>query len=78
MSAPLWTSAEVAAATGGRIHGDFAAGGITFDSREVAPGDLFVALKGASTDGHRFAAQALAAGAAGVLASQPVEGPHVL
>jgi UDP-N-acetylmuramoyl-tripeptide--D-alanyl-D-alanine ligase len=78
MSVPLWTSAEVAVATGGRIHGDFAATGVAFDSREVAPGDLFVALKGATADGHRFAAQALARGAAGVLASEPVEGPHVL
>ena len=77
MSAPLWTSQAIAAATGGTAHGDFAACGVAFDSREVRPGDLFVALKGASTDGHRFAGQALAAGAAGVLASAAVEGPHV-
>ncbi len=77
MTAPLWTAAAIAAATGGSAHGDFAATGVAFDSREVMPGDLFVALRGASTDGHRFAAQALAAGAAGVLASSPVDGPHV-
>jgi UDP-N-acetylmuramoyl-tripeptide--D-alanyl-D-alanine ligase len=37
------------------------------DSREVGPGDLFVGLPGASADGGRFAAQALEAGAWGVL-----------
>ncbi len=37
------------------------------DSREVGPGDLFVGLQGASADGGRFAAQALEAGAWGVL-----------
>jgi UDP-N-acetylmuramoyl-tripeptide--D-alanyl-D-alanine ligase len=77
MSAPLWTAADIAAATGGAVHGAFAATGVAFDSREVGPGDLFVALKGAATDGHRFARQALAGGAAGVLASEPLDGPHV-
>jgi UDP-N-acetylmuramoyl-tripeptide--D-alanyl-D-alanine ligase len=28
--------------------------GVAFDSREVGPGDLFIALKGEATDGHRF------------------------
>ena len=37
------------------------------DTREVRPGDLFVGLRGERTDGGRFAADALAAGAAGVL-----------
>lgn len=78
MSEPLWTSAAIAAATGGVASAPFDAIGITVDSREVGPGDLFVALIGAATDGHRFAAQALAAGAAGVLARRPVDGPHVL
>ncbi len=73
----LWTSAQIAAATGGRASADFVATGVTFDSREVGPGDLFVALAGATTDGHRFVGQALAAGAAGVLVSASVDGPHV-
>jgi UDP-N-acetylmuramoyl-tripeptide--D-alanyl-D-alanine ligase len=75
--ATLWTSAEIAAATGGTASATFAAGGVAFDSREVGPGDLFVALKGGATDGHRFVPQALAQGAAGVLVSEAVEGPHV-
>ncbi|KQN83821.1 UDP-N-acetylmuramoylalanyl-D-glutamyl-2, 6-diaminopimelate--D-alanyl-D-alanine ligase [Sphingomonas sp. Leaf67] len=75
---PLWTSAAVAAATGGIASADFDANGVAFDSREVGPGDLFVALSGEATDGHRFVAQAFAQGAAGALVSQPIDGPHVL
>jgi UDP-N-acetylmuramoyl-tripeptide--D-alanyl-D-alanine ligase len=75
---PLWTSAEIAAATGGTASRAFSADGVAYDSREVGPGDLFVALKGESSDGHRFIAQAMAQGAAGVLVSEPVEAPHVL
>jgi len=41
--------------------------GVTIDSRDVVPGDLFVALAGTRTDGHRFVVSALAAGAAGAL-----------
>ena len=73
----LWTAAEIAAATGGSINGDFVATGVTFDSREVQPGDLFVAMPGSMTDGHRFVPAAIAAGAAGALASQTVDCPHV-
>ena len=43
---PLWTSSEIAAATGGVASGDFEAKGVAFDSREIGPGDLFVAMKG--------------------------------
>lgn len=41
--------------------------GATFDSRQVRPGMLFVALKGESADGHDYIPQALANGAAGVV-----------
>ena len=40
---------------------------VVIDSREVGPGDLFVGLVGTQTDGGRFAASALEAGAWGVL-----------
>ncbi len=70
----LWTSAEIASAVGGTLTGaPFDVAGITYNSREIAPGDLFVALTGAR-DGHDFAAAAFAAGAAGALTSRPVEG----
>ena len=71
---PLWTSAEIVAATGGTLSGAaFEAGGITYNSRGIVPGDLFLALKGAR-DGHDFAAAAFAAGAAGAITEHPVGG----
>ena len=56
---------------------------MTFDSREVEPGHLFVAMPGTVADGHDFVARAFEAGAAGALVSQPGAngenwGPHVL
>jgi UDP-N-acetylmuramoyl-tripeptide--D-alanyl-D-alanine ligase len=73
----LWTSAEIAAATGGTASADFAVGGVTFDSREVIGGELFVALEGEHTDGHRFVETAAGRGAAGMLVSEAVATPHV-
>jgi UDP-N-acetylmuramoyl-tripeptide--D-alanyl-D-alanine ligase len=74
---PLWTAAAIAAATRGTAAADFAAHGVAFDSREVGPGDLFVALKGEATDGHRFLDQTFAQGAAGAIVSEPTDHPHV-
>jgi UDP-N-acetylmuramoyl-tripeptide--D-alanyl-D-alanine ligase len=75
---PLWTSADIAAATGGTASADFAVSGMAFDSREVGQGDLFIALKGELTDGHRFLDGAFAQGAGGAIVSTPVSHPHVL
>jgi UDP-N-acetylmuramoyl-tripeptide--D-alanyl-D-alanine ligase len=72
----LWTAAEIAAATGGTATADFAVNGVSIDSRSIDAGDLFVALAGVR-DGHEFAAKALIDGAAGILASKPVDGPSV-
>lgn len=69
----LWMAAEAAAATGGRIEGDWSVTGISIDSRSVAPGDLFVALS-AARDGHDFVADALARGAGAALVSRVPEG----
>jgi len=74
----LWISDEIAAATGGRASERFEVSGVTFDSREVQPGDLFVAMPGTVHDGHKFVEGAFASGAAGAIVSQPVNGPHVL
>jgi UDP-N-acetylmuramoyl-tripeptide--D-alanyl-D-alanine ligase len=65
----LWTSAEAAAATGGRAVGDWACNGVSIDTRTIAPGDLFVALKDVR-DGHEFVAQALGKGAAAAMVSR--------
>jgi UDP-N-acetylmuramoyl-tripeptide--D-alanyl-D-alanine ligase len=43
------------------------------DSRQVKPGDLFVALRGEHVDGHDFVADAVQRGAAGVLVSHDIE-----
>ena len=69
----LWTAAEAAAATGGRATTDWAATGVSIDTRTLQPGDLFVALK-AARDGHDFVAQALKKGAAAALVSRIPEG----
>ncbi|MEM6489373.1 MAG: Mur ligase family protein, partial [Pseudomonadota bacterium] len=74
MSAPLWTAAEAAAATGGRLAGPaWAATGVSIDTRSLAPGDLFVALTGEARDGHAFVADALAQGAACALVARVPE-----
>lgn len=73
----LWTASEIAAATDGVAHGDFCVAGVAFDSREIGPGDLFVAMKGAATDGHLFLDGAMASGAAGALVGEPTPYPHV-
>jgi len=76
------TLAEIAAAVDGTVHDGESAATVTaparFDSRQVEPGGLFVALPGRRLDGHDFAGAARAAGAAGVLASRPVGVPAVV
>jgi len=73
----LWTSAAIAEATGGAASAAFDVSGVTFDSREVGPGDLFIALTGETTDGHRFLEQAFERGASGGLVSQSSGHPIV-
>lgn len=74
----LWNSTDIAEATGGTASGHFDVYGVAFDSREVGGGDLFIALSGETTDGHKFVDGAFALGAAGAIVSQSVGHPHVL
>ncbi len=74
----LWSAQEIAAATGGEASGEFQCAGVEMDSRDVRPGDLFVALKGEAMDGHKFVEKAFAAGASAALVDRPVDGPHIL
>lgn len=83
MSAGLWTAYEAAAATGGALcarGGDpdrwvaeeWAAGGLSIDTRTLAPGEMFVALIDAR-DGHEFVSSAFERGASAALVARTPE-----
>jgi UDP-N-acetylmuramoyl-L-alanyl-D-glutamate--2,6-diaminopimelate ligase len=59
---------------GGALLAEVGILGVTHDSREVRPGSLFVAIRGAHVDGHAFVASAAAAGAAAAIVAHPVAG----
>jgi UDP-N-acetylmuramoyl-tripeptide--D-alanyl-D-alanine ligase len=76
------TLKEIAQATGGRLHNatgdETITGSVEFDSRQVTPGGLFIAVPGERVDGHDFAAAAAEKGAAGILAAREVDAPAVI
>ncbi len=80
------TLAQIAEIVGGRLtdisEAEAAAvrvtGTVEFDSRAVTPGGLFLALPGARSDGHDFAAAAVRTGAVAVLAARPVGVPAIV
>jgi UDP-N-acetylmuramoyl-tripeptide--D-alanyl-D-alanine ligase len=63
---PLWTLGEIAKAASGTTLGAAATSvsGCSIDSRSLARGDVFVAIRGPNRDGHAFVAAALEGGAA--------------
>ena len=65
-AAPLWTSAAMTEAMRASIQGALpdAVSGLSIDSRTIAPGEAYFAIKGEVHDGHDFVAAALKAGAA--------------
>ena len=65
---------------GGTADLDTEIGGVSYDSRQTQPGDLFVAVRGFETDGHRYIPAAMAKGAAAVLCEEaPADGtPYLL
>ena len=69
----LWTSETAAQATGGNARGEWTCDGVSIDTRTLAEGDLFVALKDVR-DGHEFVAQALEKGAGAALVSHVPDG----
>lgn len=72
---PMTVKALLEATGGQLLQGqtdlEAAVTGVETDSRAVHPGDLFVALRGEHTDGHRFVPNALENGAAGCLVEVP-------
>jgi UDP-N-acetylmuramoyl-tripeptide--D-alanyl-D-alanine ligase len=73
MSRPLWTPEELTAALGpptAPMAGP--ATGVSIDTRTLQKGDLFIAIKGDTHDGHDHVARAFEAGAAAALVSRPV------
>jgi UDP-N-acetylmuramoyl-tripeptide--D-alanyl-D-alanine ligase len=70
------TTDDLAGATGGRVvaRSTRTVLGAAVDSREVVPGNLFVALPGERTDGHAFVADAVARGASAILVARAPDG----
>src|SRR4051794_29564690 len=66
MTAPLWTASDMAQAMRAAVSGAVqeAVTGLSIDSRTIAPGDAYFAIKGDVHDGHDFADAALSKGAA--------------
>ena len=78
-SAPALRAADLVAASGGTLIRDAGRSirGGAADSRVVEPGNLFVALPGERTDGHRFLGAAAAAGAAALLVGRALDEAEV-
>ena len=70
--APLFTSSELASWTGAEYFGnaDVCITNVVIDSRECAPGTLFVPLPGENTDGHNFLEKAFENGTSGAFVSE--------
>ena len=75
MSAAIMMTAADAAMKLGAIciNGDAGFSGVSTDTRSIANGELFVALKGENFDGHAYVEQALARGASAALVSHEVK-----
>jgi len=73
MTAVLWTSADMAKATGGEVTRDFTATGLSIDSRTIKKGEAYLALKGEKLDGHAFIDAAFKAGASAAIVSNDVQ-----
>lgn len=73
----LWDAIALARAVKGTANSDFTVSGVEIDSRDVQPGDLFFALKGESTDGHRFIDMALEKGASAVVVDRECQAANL-
>ena len=71
---PIWTSAEMGASCGAITTRPWYADGLQVDSRDVLPGDLFLALSGKDADGHDFVCDAFERGAVAAVISGKANG----
>ena len=71
---PLWTAADAARATGGTGPLDWAATGVSIDTRSLSPGDLFMALRGPNHDAHEFVLAAFERGAVAAMVDREIAG----
>jgi UDP-N-acetylmuramoyl-tripeptide--D-alanyl-D-alanine ligase len=70
-----WTVGELAELCGGELSGpaQTRVSGVSTDTRTLASGELFAALRGENFDGHRFVSAAIAAGASALLVSEKLD-----
>jgi len=78
MTKSLWTAYEICAATHSSLcsRDNWAATGISINSKDINPGDLFVALKGEKVDGHAFLEEAFKKGAVAAVVDHAPPTPH--
>ena len=78
VDSPLWEAGEAVAASGATLEGAITKTihGVTIDNRAIAPGDVFVAIKGEKHDGHSFVVAALKAGAGAAMVSRTRRSPR--
>src|ERR1700722_9723579 len=76
MTEPLWSQRELAEAFGAPPSAPLGApvAGVSIDTRTLAPGDLFFAIKGETSDGHDYVARAFAAEASACVVAQSKRG----
>ena len=72
---PLWSARDAASATGGSSLTSWNATGVSIDSRSLAAGELFVALRGPIHDGHEFVGAAFERGAVAAMVDREI--PHL-
>jgi UDP-N-acetylmuramoyl-tripeptide--D-alanyl-D-alanine ligase len=77
MTPSLWTGKELAEALDIQTPADVVIQGVSIDTRTLKPADLFIAIKGDNVDGHAYAQQAVAKGAAALLVDHPLPGLNI-
>jgi UDP-N-acetylmuramoyl-tripeptide--D-alanyl-D-alanine ligase len=72
MTEIIWTKQDAMTATSGVATEGWAGGNIVIDTRKIKEGDTFIAIRGASVDGHNFINHAVSSGAISIIAEREV------